>query len=263
MQRSFGPDFHEIYEAIRASEMNQWVGGDDPEAVGDACRQILLKHVPIGGDSRVLDFGMGIGRVMVSLLKQRPRTSVTGFDIVPRMVAFCQETIGSRFPNTRFELLEGANDHYEKFKDGTTPKTREEIAAAYGKAFDAAYAFSVFTHVDDADFVPLLKLIASTLADDAYLLFTCFLLTPFSRDTVRLGWTLPDLSKGRYEREGEVFVADPQDRLAFIAYDLGRMEKMIREAGLMTTGIEYGNWSGGRYSRSFQDVIVCRKPADL
>jgi SAM-dependent methyltransferase len=257
------PDISAIYDRMRASEMNQWVGGADPEEVGDICAEILAQHVPFDPDARMLDFGCGIGRVMLAVLKQQPEARITGFDIVPRMIAFCEETIGAAFPAVRFELLEGSNDHYEKFKDAAQPRSRAETSASYEAAFDAVYAFSVFTHIDKDDFPDLLKFVSGLLAPGGRFLFTAFILTPFSRATINLCWTLPELSKGVYEDGDEVFIAQAEDRLAFIAYDMERIERMIWTAGLIPCVVEYGNWRGGGLSDSYQDVIVCRKPRAL
>lgn len=258
------PDFAAIYEKLRQSGMNDWVGGADPQEVGDSCAAVLLRHIPIGPTSNVLDYGAGIGRVALSVLRQRPDVKgLTGIDIVPKMVRFCDEAIGSRFPNTRFELLADHNEHYERFKDKTRPKSREEITREHGETFDAAYAFSVFTHVDTGDFVPLLKFVSSLLKPGGRFLFTAFALTPFARMTLKLGWTFPVFEKTHFEDDGSVFIGNPEDRLAFIAFDISRLEAMILEAGLITCAIEYGNWRGGSVGQSYQDVFVCRKPFDV
>ncbi len=174
------PDFDAIYERLRQSGMNDWVRGEDPQAVGDSCCNILLRHVPIDASTSVLDYGAGIGRVALSVLRQRPDVKqLTGIDIGPKMVRFCEETLGSQFPNTQFELLADQNDHYERFKNQTPSKSRQQITADHRASFDAAYAFSVFTHVDTDDFVPLLKFVWTLLKPGGRFLFTAFALTPF------------------------------------------------------------------------------------
>ena len=54
-------------------------------------------------------------------------------------------------------------------------------------------------------------------------------------------------------------IGNTDDRLAFIGYDIVRLERMIVEAGLVPAAIEYGDWRGAA-SASLQDVIVCFKP---
>ena len=86
-------DFPGIYQAMRQTEMNEWVGGADPELTGKISAAIPLKYLPIDGTSQVLDFGVGIGRVALSVLKHRPALKLLlGIDIVSRMVDFCRAT---------------------------------------------------------------------------------------------------------------------------------------------------------------------------
>src|ERR1700761_7392987 len=140
-------DIPAIYQSIRESEMNAWVGGDDPQRVGELCFGILERHIPMDFGTRLLDFGSGIGRVALTVLEKRPfLKGLTGIDIVPKLVQFCNETIASQFSQVDFALLDDKNAHYERFKDKTVARTRTEMTATYGNAFDAAYAFSVFTH---------------------------------------------------------------------------------------------------------------------
>lgn len=247
---------------MRDTEMNDWVGGADPELVGQICASILLRHVPIGPGARVLDFGVGIGRVALAVLQQRPElASLTGFDIVPKLVGFCRETLGPHFPNASFELVADQNEHYERFKNDARPKSRADITGEYANSFDAAYAFSVFTHIDVNDFVDVLKFVSGLLKPGGRFMFTAFALTPYSRNQIASKkTTAPFPHNATYEDNGAVFIGNTDDRLAFIGYDIGRLEQMIYEAGLIPSIIEYGEWRGDRLSESFQDVFVCRKP---
>jgi SAM-dependent methyltransferase len=254
-------DFPGIYQAMRQTEMNEWVGGADPELTGKISAAILLKYLPIDGTSQVLDFGVGIGRVALSVLKHRPALKLLlGIDIVSRMVDFCRSNIGSQFPNTRFELLADNNPHYERFKERAGPRARAELLAAYGGSIDCAYAFSVFTHIDKAEFAGLLRFIGGFLKPGGHLLFTVFALSPFSRQQIVAGRTSVPLPTVGFEEQDTIFVPNPADRLAFIAYDTVRIEQMVTEAGLIPSQLEYGGWRGDKFSGSFQDVVVCRKP---
>ena len=110
------PSIARIFDEIGRSEMNDWVGGSDPEAVGDACRGILDRYLTINGNSRLLDFGCGVGRVLLSVLKHKPEVGrITGFDIMPQVITFCNTHIARAFQQTGFELVQGRNDHYDQF----------------------------------------------------------------------------------------------------------------------------------------------------
>ena len=254
-----------IFEQIRQSEMNDWVGGSDPEAVGEACKGILDRYLPINTNSRLLDFGCGVGRVLLSVLKHQPEVSrIAGFDIMPQVISFCDAYIASTFPQTTFELIQGSNDHYDQFiaaAGASAPKSHTLLQSQYGSAFTGAYAFSVFTHVEVVDFRSLLLLLSNLLEPGGMLLFTAFLLTPFSRHSIEHGTTRFPLSQSAIEAHGNILIGNPADRLGFIAFDLALVEQMVFEAGLIVTHIEHGSWVDGQFSASLQDVIVCRRPA--
>jgi SAM-dependent methyltransferase len=258
-------DFSRIYQAMRQSEMNAWVGNADPELAGEISASILLRHVPVDAETSLLDFGVGVGRVAAGVLHQRPQIkSLIGIDIVPRLVEFCQSQIASQFSNVKFELLADQNAHYEKYKfqDQAKPRTRQELIAAYGGSIDCAYAFSVFTHVDVSDFVDLLRFVGALLKPGGRFFFTVFALTAYSRAQIAAGKTTLAVPLSQYEEDGAVFIGNTADLLAFIGYDIARLEQMIWEAGLVCAEIEYGGWRGDGFSGSLQDVLVCRKPAE-
>lgn len=259
-------DFTRLFDEMRRSKMNEWVGGADPELVGEISAEILLSHLPSVPDARMLDFGCGIGRVALAVLRRRPElAALTGFDIVPKLVDFCRENIGANFTKANFELVADANDHYERYdraKSVEAPQTHADLLAKYGSSFDSAYAFSVFTHIDVNDFAPLLRFVGTLLKPGGRFLFTAFALTPFSRHQLDKGLTNPAFSRLHFEENGAVLVGKPSDRLAFIAYDISRIEAMIWEAGLIPCEVEYGEWRSDKMSRSYQDVFVCRRPLD-
>lgn len=265
------PDFSRLFDAMRRSEMNRWVGDGDPELIGNIGTSFLLRHIPVNGGERVLDFGCGVGRVALALLRQRPNIqALTGIDIVPRITEFCSTTFGAHFPNVNFELLSDRNEHYERFKNdapsrsnATPPRSRNELITAYAGSFDIAYAFSVFTHIDVGDFVDLLRFVRALLKPGGSFLFTAFALTAYTRhQIVQKATKFPLLERGQYEEGGEVYIGNTTDRLVFVGYDIRRIEAMIWEAGLISRAVEYGDWRGDKLSRCFQDMFVCHRPPE-
>jgi SAM-dependent methyltransferase len=259
-------DASAIFNAMRQSEMNDWVGGSDPEAVGDACVGILARYLTMNKTSRLLDFGCGVGRVLLSVLKNRPELgSITGFDIMPQVIRFCDERIAPAFPNSAFRLIQGRNDHYDQFIDaaGTiAPQSHDALRDEFSAAFTGAYAFSVFTHVEQADFGNLLGLVGALLEPGGELLFTCFLLTPYSRQAIEQHATLFPFGDTAYEADGGIFIGNRHDRLGFIAFNLSLVEQIVHNAGLVVTHVEHGSWTGAGFSGSLQDVVVCRRPRE-
>ena len=247
---------------MRGTVMNAWVGGADPELVGFGCDDILRRLSSIGPRSRVVDFGCGIGRVGAYLLLQdeRPR-SYLGIDIMPSVIDFCRAEIEPRFTDTFFELAAGTNDHYDRHIGAGLPtKSTESLTAQYGDRFSHAFAFSVFTHLYAADFVEGLRFAGSLIRAGGELLFTAFTLTDFARAMIEAGTTDFPLERHEFRESGQIMVGDPADPLAFIAFDPALIAGMVASAGLIITKVEYGNWMGGKFSTSLQDVYVCRKP---
>lgn len=254
-----------IYDELRRSEMNDWVGGSDPEAVGEACLDILKRHLTFGPSSRLLDFGCGVGRVMLAIVKRGPQAAgrLVGFDIMPQVVDFARQHIASVAPWTAFELIEGSNDHYDGFiraAGAIARRSHADILAQYRGSFTGAYAFSVFTHLEESDFEVLLRFVGDLLVPGGEFLFTCFLLTPYSRDGIAQGTCMFPFERYTYEQGGDTFIGNTDDRLGFIAFELKKVEQMVFDAGLVITRLEHGAWTGCGVAATLQDVVACRKP---
>lgn len=258
------PDAKQLFDEMRQTQMNDWVGGADPQTVGEASCNILERYMPIDGNSHLLDFGCGVGRVLVSLLDRKPGTArITGFDIMPQVIEFCNRHIATALPQSSFELIQGRNDHYDRFvslADNTAAKSRTSIEREYESAFTGAYAFSVFTHVEAVEFQAMLGLLARLIQPGATCLLTAFLLTEHSRRAIRRGSCLFSFNETAYEAGGNVFIGNVADRLGFVAFDLAVVQRMVLDAGLTLTNLEFGSWAGAGFSSSLQDVIVCRRP---
>lgn len=252
-------DFNEVYSALRASSLNTLVGGSDPEEVGNFCSGIVNRYFNIQNDSRILDFGCGPGRVLLSVLRQNPNLNkLVGFDIMDEAIEFCRNNIERSASNASFELISDKNDHYNTHVSGVAGKDIEFIGRKYRNFFNYVYAFSVFTHIDRHDFGRTLKFISDVAQPGGKALITAFLLTPFSRSKIESNTANFRFERPEMSDDGLVFVGDAKDRLAFIAYDLLEAEKMFFDAGLVIEHIEYGSWRGVA-SATLQDVIVCSK----
>lgn len=259
------PDFKDIYDAMRSSPMNDWVGGSDPEIVGDACVGILKRLVAINGESKVLDFGCGIGRGLTSLYKSGVHPAhLVGMDIMPPVIDFCDTHIAPKIDNINFELICGNNDHYDRFIEGIKGNSYSDLSKKYQEHFNVGYAFSVFTHVTEHDFQKLMNFVSSMLLPGGRFLFTCFELNAFSRSMVQAGQSMFPLDAEKLRNSGDIFMANDDDPLAFIAFDEALIRKMVWQAGMAITKVEYGCWMGGRIGGGLQDAIICTKlPAPL
>ncbi|MCI4590751.1 class I SAM-dependent methyltransferase [Sphingobium sp. BYY-5] len=255
----------EIFDVMRGDSMNDWVGGSDPEAVGDASAVIMRRLLPLhNGTSRVLDFGCGIGRGLVSLRKTGLEPSaIVGMDIMPPVIDFCNNYIRPNLNNTWFELINDKNDHYDRFISQSGGKGREKLALEYDNYFSDGYAFSVFTHVTKEDFGGLLKFISSMMIPGGRFLLTCFELNEFSRYMINKGQSIFPLDNHVMWEDGNILVGNESDPLGFIAFDRSLIEKMAWDAGMAITKVEYGCWMGGGIGSSLQDVMICTKLPEL
>lgn len=251
-----------VFAAMRKSEMNDWVGGGDPKIAGVIMASSVRERLRIDEQSSVLDFGCGNGRVAVGFLGDDPQPRhYVGFDIVPALVDFCRAEIAPTCPVAAFELIEGDNSYYDKFKQGTTlPRSRDALTASYGNSFSHGFAISVFTHLDVEAFQRELRFIASLLRPGGTFLFSAFTLTRYARSRIPLGSPHFDFGRGEYRDEGGIFVASSDDPLAFVAYDSSLIEAFVEQSGLVITSVDYGQWMGGEIGHMLHDHYVCRKP---
>jgi len=80
---------------------------------------------PLGSDQQILDFGSGLGRVILHLLSRAPEAEITGFDIDPMMLHWAARLI----PDARARFVSSTLD----INSGR---------------FDLITVVSVFTHLD-------------------------------------------------------------------------------------------------------------------
>ncbi|NBW10306.1 MAG: class I SAM-dependent methyltransferase [Caulobacteraceae bacterium] len=80
---------------------------------------------PLNKDTRVLDLGVGWGRIYRWMLRDLPASNLTGIDIDPKTIAMCSEMMP-----------------YGDFR-------HVPAGAPYPTGYDLATAYSVFSHVND------------------------------------------------------------------------------------------------------------------
>jgi len=146
-----------------------WVGSAGIDTFQQAtafCR--LLKSTlraagyKLGPDSRLLDIGVGWGRVYRVLLRETPH--IVGIDVVPQCIELCR----SALPQGEFEVSPLAPPY--RFSDG---------------AFDVVYLYSVFSHVNEEVFLAILREAVRAVREGGFVVFTT--VAP-SEDFLRLGF---------------------------------------------------------------------------
>lgn len=136
-----------------------WTGSAGIQVMRDAvafCR--LLKSTlaqagyELGPDSRLLEIGVGWGRIYRALLRET--SLIVGIDPVARCIELCRET----FPDGKFELVQPQPPY--RFADG---------------AFDVIYLYSVFSHLNETEFLTILREAARIVRKGGFILFTTLL----------------------------------------------------------------------------------------
>jgi SAM-dependent methyltransferase len=133
-----------------------WVGNAGKETFREAiafCQ--LLKStlrangITLGPETRLLDIGVGWGRIYRVLLRETPH--LIGIDPVPNCIELCRSALSTG----RFEVSPCTPPY--RFEDGE---------------FDVVYLYSVFSHVNETLFVSMLGEAARVVRDGGLVVFT-------------------------------------------------------------------------------------------
>ena len=233
-----------------------FVGGEENyKAINE---EFLRYFVELGGlkpDDHVLDIGAGVG-VMASRLTSflSSKGTYDGFDIVKPGIKWCQNHIGSRFPNFTFSYADIFHEQYN-------PKGKLEITKwnfPYGDArFDFAWLKSVFTHMTPEPIQHYLREVSRVLRPGGTCLATLFLLNDESTQLIAEG----ESSLPIVHRRADHSVADPKLPELAVGIPEGSFRDWCHEASLLIdVPIHFGSWCGRQHFRSYQDVAVLRKP---
>ncbi|CAN5150583.1 class I SAM-dependent methyltransferase [soil metagenome] len=231
--------------------------------IGDGDYKGVAEHffahlVEIGGlrpDDRILDIGSGLGRMAIPLTRYlSPGGSYQGIEIVPRGVEWSQREITARHPNFRFTHADIYNKMYNP---GGQYKASEYRFPFADRAFNFVFATSVFTHMYPADVARYLSEIARVLQPGGSSFTTFFILTPESRRLVASGQSS---QRFVYQGDGYMTTNDEVPENA-IAFDECEVRRMHSGSGLtILDPIYHGWWSGRQGSKSYQDIVLARKP---
>ena len=147
----------------------------DPKAVVDAAVWLIdhmSEHVgvPDLGDLEVLDFGCGWRFTEAFLRRGVPIGHYVGVDVSRPVVDLLQQNVSD--PRFEYFHLDAHNDRYNPTGQPLAETTIPEIE---GRQFDLICLFSVFTHLEPADYVAMLILLRRFMKPTGRLFYTLFI----------------------------------------------------------------------------------------
>jgi SAM-dependent methyltransferase len=153
-------------------EMRQLVGPTDPAAFDNPTGRPVFDFLPPDAFRQVFDFGCGCGRLARQMIQQRPQPAhYVGTDLHRGMIEWCQRNLSSIAPNFEFFHHDVYNYHFNP--DPEKPRMRAWPLA--DAAFTLVEAWSVFTHLTEAQATYYLSECSRILAPDGILHTTWFL----------------------------------------------------------------------------------------
>lgn len=239
-----------------------------------ATRQVELLKDPGGlrPDGRVLDIGCGPGKVaaLLTTYLDPDAGGYEGFDVMPKVIHWGQRAITRKHPNFRFRVADLHNADYNPGGSQRASNFRFPYPDAH---FDAAYAGSVFTHLQPFEIEHYLEEAARALRPGGRFLCTWFLLNEESEQLIAEGkarrprffgdtalvtfdYSFTDECGYRY-RSNQPDV--PEHRLLVYEEDV---DGMLERANLNRVDAYYGGWCGRKHEprSAGQDLLVLERP---
>jgi SAM-dependent methyltransferase len=238
---------------IPPRRLRSYVGKGSFGAIGLEFRGYLVDLAQLNPSDRVLDVGCGVGRTAVPLTSYLTDGSYDGLDVAPEAIAWCSDSISSRYPNFRFQVAEVENTAYRPDANGTA----DEYRFPYRDAdFDVAFAISLFTHLLPASANRYIEEIERVLKPGGKVLLTWFLLNDESERGLEQGSADRDFP----HRQGPCALATRRIPELAVAYQESFVLGTLERAGLRLERLLPGLWSGRSDGTSYQDLIVAAKP---
>jgi len=183
----------------------------------------IIDACGVTSDSSVLDVGSGQGRLAIGFLRKMPGVQYLGLDVDARSIAWCQRHIARYHANFRFERIDAQNARYNP---GGKPITDEFRLPCRDGEFQAAFLYSVFTHMMTEDVATYLRSIRRALKPGGSVWMTAYL-----EDGV------PDVEENP---PGYLLQFGPPVRpLHRVRFQREFFEGLIRDAGLQMTRLDY------------------------
>jgi SAM-dependent methyltransferase len=198
--------------------MRLLVGPTDDALFDNPAGRLVFPGIPAEAYDSVLDFGCGCGRLARQLIQQRPRPrAYLGLDLHRGMVQWCQDHLAPRAPGFRFE-------HHDVWNVAFNPQGQRATAAfaAPDRSVSLMIAWSVFTHLVEANVPYYLSEVTRVLQEDGYLQSTWFLFD-------KTGFPMMQ------EFQNALYI-NHNDPTNAVIFDRAWLRRILAEAGLKVVG---------------------------
>ena len=199
-------------------EMRQLVGPTDPAAFDNPNGDLVFPFLPESTYEAVFDYGCGCGRLARQLLQQKPRPKrYVGVDIHRGMIEWDQNNLTPVDPNFQFH-------HHDVYNPSHAPTNSKRLTAPFeveDSAFSLVLAWSVFTHIYEAQTVHYLNEISRIMRPDGIFLSTWFVFDKREFPMMQ-----------RFQNTLFVNETDPTNAVIF---DREWMKEAVSQAGLTIT----------------------------
>lgn len=209
----------------------------------------LLRLTELRRDSRVLDYGCGLGRLCIPLQAfLKDEGSYVGVDTDASCISYLDE-LHDR-PNFSFHHVDIFTSMYNR-SGHRMSSALDQLEV--GDPFDVAFLFSVFTHVLPEDMDPLLAFLKRSLKPGGQVMASFFILNDVSLNGIEQGTShrpFPySFGAARIDNEDV-----PEGAVAYAEDDLA---DYVERAGLTIAHTSYGGWSGQQSDTwHWQDNLV-------
>jgi SAM-dependent methyltransferase len=221
----------------------------------------LRAYGGVGGSSRVLEIGCGLGRIAYPLrIVIGPDGGYDGFEICRWKVDHLDRTFTPAHPNFRFTWADVRNTFYNP--SGSTPPDAYRFPYP-DRTFDVVYAASVFTHMAPEGASRYVREAARVLKPDGRCVFSFFLLDHYRPGRARpLGFDHPrfEFAHSVEPWADEFATVVPSNPEQMTAYRLSLVERFAADGGLeLARPVLPGIWSGSAGTWvAAQDLVVLR-----
>ena len=203
----------------------------------------FMQRVGLQPTAEVLEIGCRVGDIAYALAYylQTPGR-YQGFDFSEELISWAQQNITTHKPNFNFRQIDS---------DLQLPDNDE--------SFDFVFVSSRFTQVSGSHIRHYLDEIYRVLKSGGRLLFNCFLVNHESEQLISQGKS----SQPLVHRLQEGFTKDPNSPEKAMGFLESLLLEWVNNSGFNVLGKFYGSWCGRVGSRSYPDILIIEKKAEL